>query len=267
MIKIGMTVRNRLAMTKKTIQCLYKHTTSKFHLYIFNNSTNYKVKEHYEYFAKLYEEGLVAQVTFNTNVSNNNAFGKASSLNCFGFNHQQDPNKDKYDWLLILDNDILVVPEWDKLIRKAWEDVERLKLKKVKVISQHPSGIKHGSRLEQKIAGHHSYFGQLGGSCFWNVKPNFYKEIGYLNLKQLQGVQKKHDQIYWQKLRKVTGGSYILGLKTKLFHDCGGYAGSICNVVGYGTNKQKLERIKYKERDKEIEEMKFSEFYEKMRKR
>jgi hypothetical protein len=225
------------------------------------------IDEHFKYFGELYKEGLISQVTFNTNASNNNAFGKASSLNCFGFNHQQDPKKGKYEWLLILDNDIIVVDGWDDVIRKAWEDVEKYKMKKVKIIGQQPSGIKYGSRYEKSIAGHHAYFGQLGGSCFWNIRPNFYKEIGYLRLNDLQGVQKRHDQLYWRKLKAVTGGPYILGIKTKLFHDCGGYAGSICNVVGYGTTKQKLERIKYKERDKEIEAMSYKEFYEKIRRR
>ena len=83
MIKIFLTVRNRLAITKKCIKAIQKHSTMPYQLYVYDNQTNHRLKEHFEYFADLYEKGLVSQVTFNTNASTFNAFSKAASNNMF----------------------------------------------------------------------------------------------------------------------------------------------------------------------------------------
>ena len=49
-----------------------------------------------------------------------------------------------------------------------------------------------------------------------------FKEIGFLDIRQLVNLHKKHDQYYWPKLGKVTNGrDYILGLNTKLGIHCG----------------------------------------------
>ena len=109
MIKIFMTVRNRLAITKKCIAAIQKHSTIPYQLYVYDNQTNYKLDEHFKYFSKLYNKGLVTQVVFNTNASTFNAFSKAASCNMFGLLHQQDPEKNKYSFLLILDNDIAML--------------------------------------------------------------------------------------------------------------------------------------------------------------
>ena len=54
MIKIFLTVRNRLAITKKCIQAIHKHSTMPYQLYVYNNQTNYKLDEHFEYFYELF---------------------------------------------------------------------------------------------------------------------------------------------------------------------------------------------------------------------
>ena len=122
MFKVMMTVRNRLAITIKAVEALYKHSSIDFQLYIYDNLTNYKIKEHFEYMWKLYETGLASQVTFNTKKSTFNAFSKAAASNQFGRLHQEDPNKDKYDFLTFMDNDIIVMQDWDLTIKKAWQD-------------------------------------------------------------------------------------------------------------------------------------------------
>ena len=73
MIKIFLSVRNRLAITKKCIEAIERHTELPYHLYVYNNQTNYKVEEHWRYFQTLYEQGRISQVTFNTNESTWNA--------------------------------------------------------------------------------------------------------------------------------------------------------------------------------------------------
>ena len=117
MIKIFMTVRDRLAITKKTIEALYTNTKLPFQLYVYNNSTESRVKEHFEYFYKLYKSDLITQLTFNTDESTFNAFSKAAACNQFGRTHMDDPNWKDYDFLLFLDNDIVVLPGWDEILK------------------------------------------------------------------------------------------------------------------------------------------------------
>ncbi len=267
-MKIAMCVRNRLGITKKAIEALHRHTTNKFHLYVYDNLTNHQIGEHFAYYQKMFTEGKIIQVTFNTEESTHNAFSKATALNQFGHNHLQEPDtKGKYKFLAFIDNDMLVTPGWDKTIIRAWDDVKKLNLKDVKVIAQHKGGgIKYGKTIKQKVGGVEAYFGKLGGSGFWTVKPNFYTEVGYLELKPLVGFSKKHDQNYWKKLDQLTDGrGYILALKKRLVLNTGGFVGSICNQIGYGgVDKNKLEKIKFIKANDKVEKYSFDDFYRKM---
>jgi len=229
MIKIFLTVRNRLAMTKKCIYALKAHSTLPHQIYVYNNQTNYLIKEHFEYFCKLYIKNYVSQVTFTTDESNFNAFSKASTCNFFGQQHGMDPQKDKYMFLLFLDNDIIVTPNWDEKLKQAWKNVVKNKLKNIKIIGQLPGGI---------------------------------KEIT-LPLKQLVGCDKRHDQIYWSLLGQSTGGKpYIMGLKEKLGVHCGKLAGSVCNKLSRNRGKaNKSELIKFEQAEEKISNMTFEEFY------
>ena len=121
--KIFLSVRNRLAMTKKCIEGLYKHSKLPFELHIYDNLTSYKIDEHFDYYKELYKKGQATQITFNTMPSTFGAFSKAISCNQFGLNHEQDPNKDRYEFLVMLDNDMLMVPKWDTTIRQMWKEV------------------------------------------------------------------------------------------------------------------------------------------------
>jgi len=269
MIKIAMCVRNRLSVTKKAIKALYEHTDLEFQLYIYDNLTNCHTKEHFEYFWNLYEKNLITQVTFNTKASTFNAFSKVSSLNTFGHNHEQDPKKDKTQFMLFLDNDHLVAPGWDSALIEAWDEVKKRGMNNIRIITQHPGGMKHVTVMGFPIAGVNSVTGKFSGSAFWSVREDFFRTIGYLPLNPLVGLNKKHDQNYWKQLNKKNNGKdYILGLKKLMVVDTGGFAGSICNVIGYGgINKEKMEKIKYKHKEIEIDKMSFKEFYKKMRSR
>jgi hypothetical protein len=264
MIKIFMSVRNRLAMTKKAIQALKKYSKLPHHIYVYNNASNYKVKEHFEYFSKAYINKDIAQVTFTSEPTTFNAFSKASTSNFFGLQHEEDPNKDKYLFLVIMDNDILVTPKWDLKLRAGWEYVVKNKMKNIKVIGQRPGGIKNTDSTVHTIAGDiTAKVGRLGGSGFWSVKPNFFREVGYLNLKPLIGQHKKHDQQYWGLLQKASDGKpYIMGLQTKLCYHCGPLAGSICNRLTKGNRNPKWEKdgIQYADAEEKIEKLSFDEF-------
>jgi hypothetical protein len=266
MIKIFLTVRNRFGITVKCLEAIKRHTTTPYQIYVYNNQTNYMIDEHFKFFCKLYSKGLITQLTFNTDDSTFNAFSKASSCNSFGVQHEQDPNKNDYDFLLMIDNDIILTPGWDEHLLTAWKYVKKNKLNNIKVIGQLPGGIK--SKLEEykindKMIGR---AGHLGGSGLWSVRTNFFTDVGLLDLKQLIGQNKRHDQLYWQLLHKSSGGkSYIMGIDKKLGIHCGKLCGSVCNVLTRQKSKDKsLDCINFMESDENIRNMSFEEFYQKI---
>jgi len=261
MYKIFMSVRNRLAITKKAVRAIELHSKLPYQLYIYDNQSNYLLQDHFDYYFKLYSKGRVTQVTFNTKESTFNAFSKASACSAFGAQHQHDPNKNGYDFLVFLDNDVIVTPEWDKILKRAWKDVKKYKLNNVKIIGQRPGGIKNGQRITNKIAGYDAVIGKLGGSALWCVKTNFFDDVGFLNLKELINQNKRHDQLYWRKISMATRGErYIMGLQHKLGIHCGSMAGSTCNIL----SKNKNGDISFKNAEEKISKMKFDEFYNKI---
>ena len=263
MFKVFMSIRNRLAITKKCVQALYKHSSMPFQLFCYDNLTHYKIEDHFKYFRKLYEKGFIAQVTFNTSMSTFNAFSKVVASNMFGLLHEQDPDKDNCDFLLLLDNDIILMPDFDQALKRAWKDVRKMKLKNVKVIGQLPGGIKQKTVLEHKIAGFTAKIGKLGGSGIWSIRSDFFRDVGLIDVKKSVGHVKRHDQEYWRLMDQSTGGQgYILGLGTKLGVHCGKFAGSICNVLA--RNKKtpgKLKLIEFEKAEEKINSMSFEEFY------
>ncbi len=107
--------------------------------------------------------------------------------------------------------------------------------------------------------------GQLGGSGLWSVRPNFFEDVGFLNIPQLVGRDKQHDQQYWKLLAKSSNGQpYILALNSKLGIHCGKMTGSVCNRLTRARNMtkgQKLELIKFQKPDERIDALKFDEFF------
>jgi len=263
MIKIMITVRNRLAITTKCITALKNHTSSPHQIYIYENLTDYKIYEHFMYWAMLYEKGLISQVTFSTKDSTFNSFSKTVSSNLFGLQHEEDLEKDKYDFLVLMDNDMIVTPDWDLKVRKAWKDINKFNLKNIKIISQLPGGIKERKKLAEKIGDYEAEIGKLGGSGFWCIKPDFFRTVGFLKVKSTYGINKKHDQEYWKILNSHTKGEpYILGLRTKLAYHCGYYVGSVCNVLTkVKDDKIAKQKIKFDSAEEEINKMSFVEFY------
>ena len=265
MIKIFISVRNRLAMTKKCIQAIKKHSKLKHHIYVYDNASTYRIDEHFQYFCDLYKKKDISQVTFTTEASTFNAFSKASTCNFFGRQHEEDPNKDKYLFLVMMDNDIVVTPNWDLKLRAGWEYVVKNKMNHVKVIGQRPGGIKNLDPEVHKIAGEMTAkVGRLGGSGLWSVRPNFFSDVGFLNLKQLVGQHKRHDQLYWALMQRASGSKpYIMGLQSKLGYHCGPLAGSVCNrLTKNGTKPKVADVIKFEEQETSIDSMSFDQFYE-----
>ena len=265
MIKIFLTVRNRLGITMKCIEAIKRHTTTPYQLYVYNNQTNYLLDEHFKYFLKLYSKGLVSQLCFTTNESTFNAFSKASTCNFFGHQHENDPQKDSYNFLLMLDNDIILTPGWDTYLLQAWKYVRKNNHNHIKIIGQLPGGIKSKSeehKIREDMIGR---AGILGGSGLWSVRPNFFREVGFLDLKQLVGQNKMHDQLYWRLLARSTNGKpYIMGINKKLGVHCGKICNSVCNVLTRNRNikgEKLLETIKFAESDEKIRQTDFDTFF------
>ena len=263
MIKICITVRNRLEITRKCIEALVKHSKIPHHIYVYNSRTNYLLDEHNEYLFQMYKEGVIKQFTFLSESSVFNAFDKAVACNLWGKQHEMDPNKDDYDFLLMLDNDIITTPSWDLMLKECWKFVEKNKFKNIHVIGQSPGGVKQKVEIG-KVNGVLFRQGKLGGSGLWSVRPSFFKDVGFLDLKKLVGLSKRHDQLYWHRLDKVTDGQpYIGAISAKLGIHCGKHGGSVCNVLskGRGNIKEKLEIIKFPHAEEKIASMTFDEFY------
>lgn len=280
MIKIFVTIRNRLGITKKFFEALEKHSELKRHVYVYDNLTNYKLDGHFKFFNELLESGKISQVSFLTKDSTFNAFSKAVACNVFGAQHEMDPNKDQYEFLIQIDNDIIVTPGWDRIIKEAWKDIEKYRLNNIRIVGQTPGGIKNQIQLPNSIAGKEAVMGILGGSGLWSTKTNFFRDVGFLDLKPLVGFNKKHDQNYWNLLQKASNGkSYIVGLKHKLGIHVGGMAGSVCNVLSSihpkesglpiknvmnVKDKDVMEVIKFKEKEEYIDSLTFDDFYSKI---
>jgi len=264
MIKIFITVRNRLAITKKCIESLILHSELPHRIYVYDNASNHRLEEHFQFFHELYSRKLISQVTFTSEASTFNAFSKASTCNFFGLQHEQDPQKDSYEFLLMLDNDIIMTPAWDKTLKQAWNFVNKRKLRHVKIIGQLPGGIKSRKETHNINENLLGKVGTLGGSGLWSVRPNFFRDVGYLNIRQLVGHDKKHDQQYWRLLAKASAGKpYIMGVNKKLGIHCGKQAGSVCNKLTRNRNrKDKLDLIKFENAEKRIDSQDFKTFYD-----
>lgn len=264
MIKICITVRNRLSITKHCISSILSHTTIPYKIYLYNNLTNHKIDEHFEYFCDLYKKGIISQLTFNTHQSTFNCFSKTVSSNQFGLIHEQDPEKDKYYYLVILDNDMIVMPEWDINLKAAWKYVNKNKMTNIKIITQSPGGMKQKELLKDTINGNKVVLATLGGSGFWSIRPDFFRDVGYLDLSKFVGRNKGHDSQYWPIIHKASKGKkYTLGLQKKLAIHCGPMIGSVCNVLqNYKMDeKNKLEKIKFELGEENISKMNFDEFF------
>lgn len=263
MVKIFISVRNRLAITKKCIEALKRHSTIPHQIYVYDNSTNYLIAKHFAFFCEKYISREISQITFTTKASTFNAFSKASTFNFFGKQHQEDPNKNNYDFILCLDNDIIVMPEWDKYLKTAWEYIQTKKMKNIKVIGQLPGGIK---QVRSEIVINDNMKGKtgfLGGSGLWSMRSNFFEDVGTLDLTQLIKHDKKHDQNYWKLMQSKNGNDpYIMGINVKLGIHCGKVAGSVCNRLTHNrTNPKKEKLICFEQAEQKIDELSFDEFY------
>jgi hypothetical protein len=260
--KIAICVRNRLAITKKCLEAIYKHSKHNYEIYIYDNLTNYRLTDHVLYFNKLFQRDLIQQYTVNSDKSTFNAFSKVVALNQFGHHHLMDPRKDKFFFLVFLDNDMIVAPDWDEYLFQACEHLYNTKNQNIKIVTQYPGGIKNAVNYPVKINNCNAFTGKYGGSGFWAVDRDFFTKVGFLDCKNFLFKNKKHDQLYWHKLnRAARNQNYTLAIQAKMALHTGGIAGSVCNQLTRNKSTDKLEKIKFKEADLKIDSLSFDDFY------
>ena len=264
MYKIFLTVRDRLNLTKMCIEAIEKHSKRNYQLYIYDNLTSYKTQEHFLYYSMLYEQKRITQVCFTTKESTFDSFSKSSTCNFFGQQHEQDPNKDNYEFLVLLDNDVIVSPGWDETLFNAWKTVIKSNKNKIKVITYLNKSIKKQKEFPD-IDGRKCAVGRFSGSALWCVKTDFFSDVGFLDLSSMIGMNKKHDQRYWPRLKEKSGtDEYILGVEGIAYHYY--KVGSMCNLL----TKYKIDDPDYNNKLMEIQttddtlaDTKFNNFYNK----
>jgi hypothetical protein len=264
MYKIAICVRNRLGITRKCLEAILKHSKIEHEIYIYDNLTNYRLTDHVLYFNKLFQKNIIQQYTVNSDKSTFNAFSKVVALNQFGYNHLMDPRKDQFSFLVFLDNDMIVMPNWDEYLYDAWSYLNSQKNKNIKIVTQYPGGIKYAKLQKFRIKDKSVYTGKLSGSGLWAVNTNFFSDVGFLNCKDFLHQHKKHDQVYWNRLRKIAkNNDYVLAIQGKIALHAGGMVGSICNQLDKEKidKRESYEKIKFKEVDAKIEKLSFDDFF------
>lgn len=264
MIKIAITVRNRLGITKKCIESIKRHTKTPYSIYVFDSLTNYRLSDHVNYFESLFEKKEIDFFSFANKKSTFNAFSKASCLNFFGHLHLDDPNKNNTNMIVLLDNDMIVRENWDLIALDAWKEIRRLQLNHVHIVTQYPGGTSIIRKITLNTpSASQAFLGIRSGSGFWCLKPDFFEKVGFLNLSNLVGLNKKHDQLYWKKLNQISKGRpYVAALLAPMSFHCGKLAGSICNSL---TRTKDPNNTIFKESDEMIESLTFDEFYSKIK--
>jgi len=258
MIKICVTVRNRLEITKKCIEAISKHTEQPFQIHLYDNLTSHHLKDHVDYYLKMFRYDIITKFVMNSAASTFDCFSKVCAFNEFGRDHEQDPDKYNIDLLVLLDNDMIVTPGWDAAAVSVIKELD--KHKNIHIVTQCPGGV--SDRKETiKVGNFDCDVGVHGGSGLWILKPTFFRDIGFLDCSLVQGINKKHDQNYWRQIEKVTHGKkYSLAIHHIMaLHTGSIYSGSVCNVLT--KDKLDLKNIRFEEENKKIKDMTFYDFY------
>ncbi|KKK73581.1 hypothetical protein LCGC14_2892410, partial [marine sediment metagenome] len=189
------------------------------------------------------------------------AFSKVVASNMFADQHKGDPKGGECDYIVCLDNDMIVTPGWDSRVNLIWRaviDKPRV-LGNTKIIGQ--IGIMSKQQTLVDIGENERVvIGKKGGSGFWVVLPNFFEEWGRLNIRHFIGKHKGYDGAYWAQIEKTHSGVYTAGIDGRpLVYHCGDMVGSVCLRLEEGQvpTSEIAQRA-----DEQLGRMDFAEFYE-----
>lgn len=281
--------RDRIILTQKTIDSLLSFSSvfKNIHIYVFDNlsCTN---KERILYFYQLLEEGKIKYYSHDTSVSLTNCFGKSViferwlNMMMNDYNIKQSKMLDNKNYYLLIDNDVIVGPNWDKYFLSASEFIETSgKEKLLYFFIQYPGGVPkiHRDKIFTKYIVQNKYlnnknyeltsYGSGGGSGFWfmNTKQLMMMNSlwNYRMISDTHNQFKKHDTSTWFAIKKKHGAiKYTAAIKAEqpLVLHLGGVIGSICNVL---TSKQNYDekRVVMNLKEETLKNLSILEIFEK----
>ena len=283
--------RDRFIMTQKTIDSLYtfsKHF-EKINIYIFDNLSYYN-EERILLFYKMLNEGRIKHYSYDTPTSLTNCFGKSVSFERWlhmminDLNIKQLMKQETDHYYLLIDNDMLVGPNWDEYFLSASRYLEQTdKEKLVYFFIQYPGGVPKIHRdkiftryiLSNEFSHEKSFelntYGSGGGSGFWFMNK---KQLLMMNslwthkvISNSYGHYKRHDTSTWFAIKQKHGAiKYNAAIKADqpLVLHLGGVIGSICNVLTSKKDYNELSKD-MKIREETLKELTVEEIFEKFK--
>lgn len=260
-ILVFMNTRNRIATVQKTIEALFTYTKHPVSLFVWDNCTQVKIEEHFTYFGKLYAEGKLKKYTVNSLESTYNAFGKVSAWNDLCLFLEAHPNKNMYEFVICIDDDICVIERgYDLIIQEAMELAEQ-QVPSIMIIGQSPGGISGRDEII-KLGGKEVKVrvGTGGGSGLWCFRPDLFSKIGALDIEPFVGISKRQDITVWGQLNAYTDGKpYILGIDLPLALHTSFDNGVDMSICKKARNEPSM-IVDYPDYDAKISNMTFDEY-------
>ena len=256
MIKVFLSVRNRLGLTKQCLEALRRYTKAPLEIYVFDNLTEPRLlAEHAAFFADKILRGEIAQYVINTAASTHGSFSLCAAATQFADQYARDA-RGTCKMILQLDNDVIVEGGWDSSVRLIWDAVKKAGIDTV----QYVSPFVWGSHKTDVMVGEVPVcVGLMGGSAFMAMQPDFYSTIGMPEPRLLRGKCKGYDRWLGWHIEAKIPESYAATADLPLATHCGPLVASICNRLHNGEEAYSPE---IEEHDRAIGEMSFEDFRE-----
>ena len=205
--KICLTIRNRLAYTKKTIQSLRENTPrEEYELYIFGNMSDRELEEQWTYLRRLYQRKHVDGIVINTETSTMGRWSKSWAINqCIRLCELQDNASRHWEWLVIIDNDMVIRKPWLDTAKKVYMEAKS-KYPSVMVCSPWDDpNPEHPVVAKENYAGVPVKIKRGNGAGCWLVHREFLTKIG---LAKIDGFRRgSTDWDYQARMADVMGSA------------------------------------------------------------
>jgi len=286
--------RDRPILTEKTIDSIYDNSTifDKIYISCYDN-LSLPDQNRFSMFSRLLSDGKIHFYSYDTNYSVGECFPKAVEVNrwmnsmVLNFNMAKiwDPTGINQQYFMLIDNDMLLGPDWDKVFVSS---IDSYHSKDLYFITQFPGGItarggnRDMSKTEQftiKNKFSNSTFDFItasrgGSSGFWFMDIEMIKKLIWKDSMYIEVFRryKKQDSATWKMIIEKHGrdykyvGAVVPEPGAPYVVHLGDYVGSICKsemMKKYGSEKKQFmykEEVRFKNKNhREI----YEEFKEK----
>jgi len=291
-LSVLLTTRDRNILTQKTIESLHVNSSmfDEINIYVFDNLSE-PCLERFKIFSNLLKLGRIKYYSYDTSTSLNDCFGKAVVfrrwIDMMNIEAMIRRNKglgmNLENYYALIDNDILVGPEWDKYFVPANQMIDK-KEPQIHFIVKSPGGVPTGARERAVFYDYKNANGLQckvltanagGGSGFW-----------FMNFKQLQQLKwndsdllhtykqfKRHDTTTWNMIKSKLGGkNYVAAVippedNPLIIHLGGLGIGSICNNLQHPKGPQQYLNVKsqMESKDREFTKMNANQIFDKFK--